>query len=159
MRILDQGVPLTAMPSFKLLPEPEKRAVIAYIKSLSDKWKKEKPARPLVRNVEVPDFVGTPSSVEKGKAIYNIRCMICHGMTGKGDGPAGRNLRDIWGNPIHPANFTYGRIKRGDQVEDIYKSITLGVDGTPMPSWASSLSDEERWHLVSYILKLMGRIK
>ncbi len=159
LRVIDQGLPLTSMPSFRLLPGPQKEALVAYLKSLSERWKRERPAEPLVREVKAPDFVGTPESVEKGRSIYNVRCAVCHGPSGRGDGPAGKNLKDRWGNPIRPANFTYGLINRGPRVEDIYLSITLGVDGTPMPSFASTLGEEDRWHLTSYILKLMGKIE
>ena len=32
--------------------------------------------------------------------------------------------------------------------------MTLGLDGTPMPSFADSLSDEERWAIAYYVLSL-----
>lgn len=158
LRVITQGLPLSSMPSFKLLPEVEKRAVIAYIKTFSDKWKDGVPGESLA-NVKIPEFVGTPESVKRGEGIYRIRCVVCHGVKGMGDGPAARALKDAWGNPIKPANFTYGFIDRGPRVEDIYISITLGVDGTPMPAFERVLSDEERWDLTSYILKLMGSLE
>jgi mono/diheme cytochrome c family protein len=30
-----------------------------------------------------------------------------------------------------------------------------GLDGTPMPSYEESLSEEQRWDIVSYCLELM----
>ncbi len=158
-RVIDQGLPLTSMPSFRLLPEPEKDAVIAYIKTFSDRWEEESPGRPLVKEVKVPGFVGTPESIEKGKALYRTRCAVCHGVDGRGGGKAAGLLLDVWGRPVRPANFTYGIINRGPRVEDIYLSITIGVDGTTMPSFAVSLTEEERWHLTSYVLSLMGRVR
>ena len=38
--------------------------------------------------------------------------------------------------------------------EDIYRTFSTGVNGTPMPSYADSLSIDDRWHLVNYIHSL-----
>ncbi|HYB54503.1 MAG TPA: c-type cytochrome, partial [Thermoanaerobaculia bacterium] len=35
--------------------------------------------------------------------------------------------------------------------EDIFRTITRGLDGTGMPPWQDLLGDEERWALVDYI--------
>ncbi|MBF0474041.1 MAG: cytochrome C, partial [Nitrospirae bacterium] len=51
----------------------------------------------------------------------------------------------------------YKTIKRGARVEDIYLSITIGVDGTPMPSFNETLSENDRWNLTSYVLSVMGK--
>ena len=32
--------------------------------------------------------------------------------------------------------------------------MTLGLDGTPMPSFADSMSEEERWAISYYVLSL-----
>lgn len=31
----------------------------------------------------------TPAMIERGREIYKVNCIACHGETGKGDGPAG----------------------------------------------------------------------
>ena len=157
-RVISKGLPLTSMPAFKLMSQLEKEAVISYIKGFSKRWQKEKPSVSIYSSVSMPEYVGTPDSVNKGKDIFSQKCVVCHGTAGKGNGPAAKILKDTWGNPAKPVNFTYGKINRGTRVEDIYLSVTLGVAGAPMPSFNGSLSEEKRWHITSYILDLMGKI-
>ena len=157
-KVISSGLPTSSMPNFKLMPDDEKEKVIAYIKSLSDKWKKGKPERRFAE-VVVPDFVGTADSVKKGEKLYTEICLVCHGEKGGKPEPTfllrwnGEESRDL----TRPANFNYRVIKRGPKVEDIYLSLTAGVEGTPMLSFADLLSDNDRWHLTSYILNLMGK--
>ena len=56
--------------------------------------------------------------------------------------------------PIRPTDFTRGQFKGGADVRDIYRTMTTGLDGTPMPSFADSMNDAERWAISSYVLSL-----
>ena len=154
-RTLMRGVLRTSMPAWVLVPEQEKIAVMEYIKTFAkDVWAESEPPRPLFIP-EPPEYVGTPESTQRGKVVYEeMKCWECHGKEGKGDGPKAAELKDDWGNPIKPFDFTSGALKGGAGVKDIYRTFTTGLDGTPMPSFADSLSEEDRWHLVSYILSL-----
>ena len=77
----------------------------------------------------------------------------CHGELGRGDGTSAPTLKDDWGNPIRPADLTKRWTFRGGPTrEDIFRTFTTGLNGTPMPSFAESLTDEERWQLVDYIV-------
>ncbi len=156
---LNNGIPLTAMPPFRLMTEPEKRAVIEYVKSFSDRWKDPQAydTAPFVAG-RIPAYVGTPVSIGKGEEIFK-RCISCHGKTGKGDGTSAGDQMDTWGYHVRPRNFTYGMLKRGSRVEDIFTSITLGVGGTGMPAHETAYSENDRWNLVSYVLTIMGKVK
>ena len=44
--------------------------------------------------------IARADDAQTGKPIYMQQCMVCHGVSGKGDGPAGKNL-----NP-KPTDFT-----------------------------------------------------
>jgi len=155
MHTITEGIPKSFMPSHKALSEKERKAVIAYIKTFSKRWKEEEPCKTFV--VKKPDWVGSPASIEKGKKIYkDMKCWECHGERGEGDGPKADRLKDDWGYRIFPFDFTTADLKRGTTPENIYLAYTTGLDGTGMPSYEDSLSEEDRWHLVSYTLKLMG---
>ena len=39
-------------------------------------------------------------------------------------------------------------------MRDIFRTMTLGLDGSPMPSFADSMSEEERWAISYYVLSL-----
>ena len=88
-----------------------------------------------------------------------IYCWECHGYEGMGDGPKSGELKDDWGDKILAFDFTTGTLKRGSSPENVYLTFATGLDGTGMPSYEDSLPEEDRWHLVSYTLKLMGLAK
>ena len=53
-----------------------------------------------------------------------------------------------------PADLTSGQFKSGAAVEDIFRTMTTGLSGTPMPSYRDSLPEEDRWALSYYVLAL-----
>lgn len=85
------------------------------------------------------------ASVAAGKALFGQYCATCHGNSGKGDGPSSKGL-----NPP-PRNFVTGKFKFGKDDASLFKTIGKGSPGTAMPSWAATLSDKQRWQVVSYI--------
>lgn len=113
--------------------------------------------RGIGKPIPVPE--PTPPSkelTELGKELYQAACADCHGETGKGDGPSAPTLKDDWGYPIPPLDFTIGAFKRGYELDDLYLSILAGVGGTPMPSYADTLETEkERWALIYYTKSLV----
>ncbi|HHN64195.1 MAG TPA: c-type cytochrome [Nitrospirae bacterium] len=160
LRTITNGIPRSGMPSHKDLSLEERKAVIAYIKTFSKRWVEEEPCDEVIE-AKMPKWVGTPESVKKGEKIYvKMKCWECHGYEGKGDGPKSDKLKDDWGDKILPFDFTTGTLKRGSSPENIYMTYITGLDGTGMPSYEDSIPNEEdRWHLVSYTLKLMKRVK
>lgn len=156
--IISNGVPRSFMPSHKKIPKEESEAIKEYIKTFSFRWEEEDPCDPIA--VNKPGWIGSAQSIDKGRIIYKeMKCGECHGYTGKGDGPKSNELKDDWGNQILPFNFAAGDLKRGSSAENVYITFTTGLDGTGMPSYEDSLNEENRWHLVSYTLKLMNKIE
>jgi cytochrome c oxidase cbb3-type subunit 2 len=155
-RTLTRGVRGTAMPTWHELPEKDRMAVIAYIKTFSPRWKEEKPEPPIMIG-EPP--APTPDLFARGKVLYaQAKCAQCHGDGGKGDGPSANELQDDLKFRIRPADFTLGQFKGGGDVRDVYRAMTTGLDGTPMPSFADSMTDDERWAISYYVLSLSAFI-
>ena len=153
---LKRGIAPSFMPSFQDLSARQTEDVLAYVKVFSERWEEEDPCDPLP--IVKPYFVGGPASVKKGEQVYKqMKCWECHGDTGKGDGTKSHELKDDLGRKIVPFDFTTGELKRGTSPESIYITFSTGLDGTGMPSYEDSLGEEDRWHLVSHTLKLMGR--
>ena len=93
--------------------------------------------------------------VARGKEVWHqAKCWECHGQTGKGDGEKAGGLKEDLGFPIRPADLTTGQFKSGPGVEDIFRTMTTGLSGTPMPSYQQSLPEEDRWALAYYVLSL-----
>src|SRR5205823_2255150 len=149
-RTVTRGVRWTAMPTWHEVPDKARLAVITYIKTFSRRWKEEKPEPPVVLPTPPP---ATSELLARGKQLYvKAKCWECHGDTGRGDGPSADQLKDDLKFPIRPADFTKGQFKGGSDVTDIYRTMTLGLDGTPMPSFADSMNVAERWAISYFVL-------
>lgn len=152
VRTITRGVRWTAMPTWHEVGEKERLAVVTYLKTLSRRWKEDATEAPLVIP---PAPRATPQLLVEGKALYErAKCAECHGETGKGDGPSAGTLKDDFERPIQPADFTRGELKAGATVADVYRTMTTGLDGTPMPSFADAMTDAERWAISYYVLSL-----
>jgi DMSO reductase family type II enzyme heme b subunit len=98
----------------------------------------------------------TEENILEGKRVYNFRCSPCHGVKGDGNGPVAATLeprpRDFTGG-----NFRFRTTKTGEvpKDEDMFRTITRGIPGTAMPSWAT-LSADDRWQVIYYVKKLSG---
>ena len=143
------------MPAFKFLPERDRWAVIAYIKTLSPRWEEEAEWQ------EDPITVAEPplpheAMLAAGKGVYErMQCAECHGPLGKGDGPSAPGLEDDNGLPIVPRDFSDAAQFVGDSnPKGVYQTFTTGLDGTPMPSFADFLDEDQRWQLVWYVTSL-----
>ncbi len=91
----------------------------------------------------------SPAVVATGKAIYEGkgRCFFCHGLSGKGDGPAA-NLHSI--HP--PSNFTDCDFQRAREDGELYWIIKNGSPGTGMQALIPAmLTEEEGWDVVAYV--------
>lgn len=107
----------------------------------------------------------SPEAIIRGQALYSSSragCSMCHGTDGKGRGlgawdpELGWLLRDVWGNTVRPADFSYGSFHGGGSAEQVYRSIALGVAGTPMAGYQNTLSPDEISDLTHY-LRSMSR--
>jgi mono/diheme cytochrome c family protein len=152
-RILITGLYGTSMSSLRTtLSHQQRLDVVAYIKTFSPRFATEKPEPVIVIPPEPPY---TAKSVERGAAVYEkFNCAQCHGDGAEGDGPSADDLTDDWGNPIVPYDLTEGHIKCGNSGPDIYRVFIGGLNGTPMPSFADSISPDEAWDLVHFIQSL-----
>lgn len=151
-RAITRGVRGTSMLAQLQLSESERWAVVEYLKTFSRRFTEERPSQAIA----VPARP-TPNSrlVALGRSKYeDSGCAQCHGPKGKGDGPSAKDLRDNWDHLIFPTDLTLKPFKSGPDPEDLYRTISTGLDGTPMPSYADSLTPEERWSLVSYVLSI-----
>lgn len=147
-----QGLPGSAMPGFSHLPERERWGLVYYVKKLASIDR----APESVITVP-PAALPTMDSRAAGRKLYrDLKCWECHGGEGRGDGPSSLTARDDWGYPAPPNDFTRGIYKGGGEDKDIYLRFTTGMDGTPMPSYESSASEEGRWALVHYVKSLAG---
>lgn len=156
MRTITKGLPGSSMPAYILVPEHERRGVIEYIKTFSKRWINERPSAS-INITPAPEYIGLPESIIKGSKVYKDNgCDVCHGDKGDGKGISADELEDMWGNKVKPRNFKRGIYRCGSTPEGIFRTLTTGIEGTPMPAY-SDISEEERWHLISFMLSLRVR--
>lgn len=155
LKTISNGIAGTSMPSWRSIPEKERLALVQHIKTFDERFKTP-PRKPIPIGSPPPR---TPELLSRGKQLYQeAGCYDCHGTTGRGDGPAAPTLKDDGGNPITAYDFTKGgRYKAGSSVQDIYRTFTTGMAGTPMPSYADSLAEDQRWALAYYVQSLSPR--
>jgi len=150
---ISRGIHASGMPSWKPLTRQQRADLVAYIKTFSPRFHDEPAAAP----VSIPPEPATSAdSVKRGAEIFdNMNCWSCHGRQGRGNGPSASKLTDSKGNPITPFDLTSGtRFKCGQSDRELFRDLTTGLDGTPMPSFSDALKPEQIWDLVHYIQTL-----
>ncbi len=163
LRTITRGVRGTAMPAWHELAINDRLAVIQYIKhelavDRSDPsapyafFTEEPPGPPLI--IGKPPASSAQLLARGGEIWQAAKCWECHGQGGKGDGQKAAGLKDDLGFPIVPADLTSGQFKSGPTVEDIFRTISTGLSGTPMPSYRDAFPDADRWALSFYVLAL-----
>ena len=85
----------------------------------------------------------SPESIAAGESAYRATCAACHGIDGRGDGPAADGL------VVRPADLPVHVPFHTDA--ELYAVITRGISGTPMPGFSTELSPEDRWNLINYL--------
>jgi mono/diheme cytochrome c family protein len=145
---VSEGIPGTVMPTWReSLSEEERWAVINYVQQIF--------AQPFMRDPDEgdppADYAGLtnplPAEVEtldQGKTIFTRECMVCHGDSGRGDGP--------YGDMLQPSPPDFGDGSYGDYTDaDYFWRISEGLPWSAMPTWRLRYSEEDRWSLVYYI--------
>jgi mono/diheme cytochrome c family protein len=86
----------------------------------------------------------SPVRIARGKYLYDISCLICHGEKGQGDGPLTKKYPE-------PPAFN-SRALRDYKDGNFYYAIVKGFGD--MPSHAAQLDDSDRWDVILYIHEL-----
>ncbi len=160
------------MPSFSHLEDRDLKAVVQYLKTLSSRWRDETPG--VVVPVLPDPWTGNLSAaVQRGGDVYHFqaKCWTCHpsyrtsavlekGLRSHGDASEVRanvhqseSVQSVFG-PMNPPDFRKDTLLGGWERARLFTTISAGVSGTAMPTWADSLSAKDRWALVHYVRQL-----
>ena len=156
VNIIKRGMPYTSMPAWPNLSDQEVSDLAHFTKTFS-------PDFSIPENVPQPVPLpsapaATNESIALGKKLYEENgCLKCHGTLGRGDGPSAPTLVDDLGHPIRAADLAQSwTFRAGSSREAIFKTMTTGLNGTPMPSFQDALTPEHRWAITDFIASLSG---
>ncbi len=100
----------------------------------------------------------TAELVAQGKEVYLQNCASCHGEQGDAKGLCSAFLLP------RPRNFTTAHFRlrstpSGDLPTDadLFRVVSLGVNGTPMPPWKWMLDEKNRWAVIEYVKRFSPR--
>lgn len=187
-RTIRRGITGTSMPSFALLSDEDVQAVVDYVLALAMRGELEillastaesedeldpdmvdelvssapelwQAAAGAIVLPEVRMPVFSEETVAAGKEAFLTKgCSKCHGEDGRGltQGNVGT---DAWGFSTRAADLTSGMLRGGRRPLDIYRRISSGINGTPMPSFHDALANEPEtiWNLAHYVLSVSNR--
>ncbi len=88
----------------------------------------------------------------KGAETFKTYCAVCHGVSGKGDGPAGIALKPT------PADYSDPVVAKRLTDEHVYNVIKNGgasVGRSPlMAAWGGTLKDQDVRNVAAFVQKL-----
>jgi mono/diheme cytochrome c family protein len=90
----------------------------------------------------------TSAPAERGKMIYESRCVECHGSEGRGDGEKAPFLSPRPGSLVSAATSA-----KSDR--DLLRTIENGKPRTAMPAWRDILTEEEIREVLKYVRSLV----
>jgi mono/diheme cytochrome c family protein len=141
------------MAPYARLSERQRWALVAYLKTLSPRFREEAPEASIA--VPPPPPAGRAKLRRRGEALYLLlQCRNCHGPAGRGDGPAVLEYATEPGR-VRIRDLARSYFVRGDTPRDIYLTLGTGLDGTPMGAY--ELPPEDLWALAFYVGDVLRR--
>ena len=89
----------------------------------------------------------TGESIAVGRSLFLRNCSVCHGDTGRGDGPLAATL------DVPPTDF---RVHIPFHSDEFFFLVMTNGFGNVMPSFGDQLSEEERWHILNFLQSEFG---
>ncbi len=85
--------------------------------------------------------------IARGEAVYLTFCAQCHGYDYDGNGTVGQSFHPL------PTDLRSTKVQSTHEGE-LFKSISYGVPGGRQPALETTITIEDRWHVVSFVKSL-----
>jgi mono/diheme cytochrome c family protein len=178
-RIVKSGLHGTAMLPWQIL-DRELQPTLQYIKTFNvEEWRDGQLGTKVVPTPDPWGAARKSEAIERGRTVYHgiAQCGSCHpsyatkdfifqARGGKADfrenmyyseRKASHYVHEGKELSILPPDFTWSElrsIRKGTELEDLYRLIGAGIPGTAMPSWKDALPEEDLWSLAYYVRSL-----
>ena len=110
-------------------------------------------------DVETADRIANPrtrtsASINRGKIVYETYCLVCHGETGRGDGPISADAGGPFAGVRSLVTDTVGRRSDGYLYGVIVNAQLMGRG--LMPRYGDKIRGTDQWDLVNYVRTLQA---
>lgn len=87
----------------------------------------------------------TPETVERGRAVYDIACLMCHGPRADGNGTVGQSFHPL------PTNLRDPKVQTQPDGLIFYR-VSFGFERQPPLYY--TVAEEDRWAVIHFIRSL-----
>jgi len=153
---ISEGVPWTAMPTWKLVyNDTERWELVTYIRAMFTQTIQQ-PPQPSANQtftataVEKNSAIPASAKYDTGRQQFLVQCAHCHGLAGDGKGWDGDYLHP------KPANLQDKLSKNTPGIMDhfdgnTFAKVTNGMRVSVMPTWGEFMTARMRWDDVKYL--------
>ena len=85
--------------------------------------------------------------IARGKDVYLTFCAQCHGYSYDGNGTVGQSFEPL------PTDLRSAKVQ-STPAGELFKSISYGVPGGRQPALDTTITIDDRWHVVSFVKSL-----
>ena len=85
--------------------------------------------------------------IARGKAVYLTFCAQCHGYDYDGNGTVGQSFQPL------PTDLRSTKVQSTHEGE-LFKSVSYGVPGGRQPALETTITINDRWHVVAFVKSL-----
>jgi mono/diheme cytochrome c family protein len=91
-----------------------------------------------------------PAVIARGKAVYLTFCAQCHGYNYDGNGTVGQSFQPL------PADLRSSKVQSTPEGV-IFKSVSYGIPGGRQPALETTVTIDDRWHVIAFVKSLGTR--
>jgi high-affinity iron transporter len=143
-RLRGYNAPLTQALLDTLIQAVERRALPADVRLIHERFKGALGAAGAL------DMPSAPLDTARGHALFAQHCLSCHDDRGLGEGIGAKGL------PLPVPPIGSARLTPNLTPTLAYNVVSGGIRGTPMVSFAETLTPQDRWNVVNYVYMLRG---
>ena len=101
-------------------------------------------------DLKSPLDAAEPLVIARGNAVYLAYCAQCHGYNYDGNGTVGQSFHPL------PTDLRSSQVQSKPD-GDLFKSVSYGIPGGRQPALHSTITIDDRWHVIPFIKSLGNR--